>query len=265
MDMKRGNAFAGVLGMTLRQPHPGRTRAPGARTRGTAVRPFTLIELLVVIAIIAILASLLLPALRQAKEKGRAITCMNNLKQIGVARTMYSDENEGHVLPWRSRAPTQGVVPHIWFYYILHYLGESKLWTGYITTVPVLNCPVPRTGMMATRSERHHGYGYNNWLNVDFYGSPPGTMPYYCWGRKLSEIKNPTETVEVGDNYELPGYQFWNGDPRRLLQGSYPDFYYNCGVVHTRMTQVLWVDGHASRHHRDFLRANGTSKYYDRD
>ena len=81
-----------------------------SKQRGPNRAAFTLIELLVVIAIIAILASLLLPALASSKEKAKSIACVNNLKQLGVAVRMYSDEHDG-LLPIAERLPSLPSAP----------------------------------------------------------------------------------------------------------------------------------------------------------
>jgi prepilin-type N-terminal cleavage/methylation domain-containing protein len=84
--------------------------SPSVRTPRLAGRAFTLIELLVVIAIIAILAGLLLPALASAKEKSRRAACLNQLRQLGLAATLYADDNREHLFDGSLDAGT-----NLWF------------------------------------------------------------------------------------------------------------------------------------------------------
>ena len=87
---------------------------------------FTLIELLVVIAIIAILAAILLPALNSARERGRAASCTNNLKQLGTAMMMYADSHEGYMINYQ----------YSWVN------GSRLFWTGYFIKSNMLDAQV---------------------------------------------------------------------------------------------------------------------------
>ncbi|NLF18655.1 MAG: DUF1559 domain-containing protein, partial [Lentisphaerae bacterium] len=89
-------------------------------------RRFTLIELLVVIAIIAILAAMLLPALSQAREKARQISCISNLKQVSLGHMMYANDNAEMLVVYGINGCTRGTSCIQWWTLMKPYITDDK-------------------------------------------------------------------------------------------------------------------------------------------
>ena len=143
---------------------------------------FTLIELLVVVAVIGILASLLLPALGQARQKALMSQCVNNMKQISLGIYMYADDNDSFLMPAESGNYT-------WDDYTFDYFGVELTEAEKASDTPddrsgfnILQCPadnITRLGNRITRS-----YATNSWAQS-------GILPVFARDNTSDKISAP--------------------------------------------------------------------------
>ncbi len=248
--------------------------------RSQARRSFTLIELLVVIAIIAILASMLLPALSRARSSAQRVACLNNIKQVGMSIIQYGLENQEIILPAQLSSGTlqtnrglRGVDGLPWVWFAAPYLGitetlnipddspnlsplSQRHWRG------ILKCPALKSAVMYT-GRVHYGMPY---YNVG--GHMYGTSSAYASAMVMTfdNLRNPSAKALLADTIlsqiSAPAWADGYGSMNASDDGIY--YFYNGGNYldrrrHYGVANFAFLDGHAASVGEDAIRSSAIS------
>jgi prepilin-type N-terminal cleavage/methylation domain-containing protein len=218
---------------------------------------FSLVELLVVIAIIALLASLLLPALSSAKEAALKTSCINNHRQLALTWVFYQDDNDGRLVSNnRNPSTAPGDAPN-WVESTVH--GATSGFTNplaltspdraafskYIKTVQVYNCPAEHTVYQEgkLRVPKLRSYSMNDMLNGD--RDKSDAIPPLYFYKRIVQLLRPAQT-----------FLFIDSDPGTICFAPFEiptaenrPFFTAPGALHGKTSGVLsFADGHAETH-----------------